>query len=68
MAKLLVYDKDNFHADPDKEYRGSYKKGYIVEVFEDSKPHDRQGHGDPEGARRSATESRANYMPKENVS
>jgi len=39
MAKLLVYDKDNFHADPDKEYRGCYKKGYIVEVFEDSKPH-----------------------------
>jgi len=39
MAKLLVYDKDNTHADPDKEYRGSYKKGYIVEVYEDSKPH-----------------------------
>jgi len=39
MAKLLVYEKDNVHIDADKEYRGCYKKGYIVEVFEDSKPH-----------------------------
>ena len=39
MAKLLVYDKDNFHTDSEKEYRGCYKKGYIVEVHEDTKPH-----------------------------
>jgi len=35
----MIYDKDNLHADPEKEYRGCYKKGYVVEVFEDDKPY-----------------------------
>jgi hypothetical protein len=39
MALLLVYDKDNTHSDPDIEYSGCYKKGYVVEVFEDDKPY-----------------------------
>ena len=39
MAILLVFDHDNTHADPEKEYRGCYKKGYIVQVFEDGTPY-----------------------------
>jgi hypothetical protein len=39
MALLLIYDKDNQHGDPEKEYRGCWKKGYVVEVFEDDKPY-----------------------------
>lgn len=39
MAKLLVFDRDNTHSDPEKEYRGCYKKGYVVETFEDTKPY-----------------------------
>jgi len=39
MAILMIFDKDNIHADPEKEYRGCWKKGYVVEVFEDGKPY-----------------------------
>jgi len=39
MAILLGYDKDNTHPDPEKEYRGCYRKGYVVEVFENDKPY-----------------------------
>jgi len=31
MAILMGYDKDNFHADPEKEYRGCYKKNWSRE-------------------------------------
>ena len=36
MAILMVYDRDNKHEDPDKDQRGCYKRGYIVQVFEDT--------------------------------
>jgi hypothetical protein len=37
MAILMVYDRDNKHVDPEKDARGCYKRGYVVEVFEDDK-------------------------------
>jgi hypothetical protein len=37
VAQLLVMDRDNTHADPKKDRRGCYKRGMVVEVFEDSK-------------------------------
>jgi len=33
----MVYDKDNTHADPEKDASGCYKRGDIVEVLDDSK-------------------------------
>jgi len=39
MAILLVFDHDNIHTDTEKDYRGCYKKGYIVQVFEDGTPY-----------------------------
>jgi len=39
MAILLVFDHDNVHTDIEKDYRGCYKKGYIVQVFEDGTPY-----------------------------
>ena len=39
MAILLVFDHDNVHTDSEKDYRGCYKKGYIVQVFEDGTPY-----------------------------
>ena len=38
MALLLIYAKNNVHADPEKDARGCYKIGDIVEVLDDSKP------------------------------
>ena len=38
MATLLIYARNNVHADPEKDARGCYKLGDIVEVFDDSKP------------------------------
>lgn len=38
MALLLIYDKNNTHPDPIKDQRGSYKRGDIVQIFEDSTP------------------------------
>lgn len=35
MAILLVYDKDNTNPNSAKDQSGCYKKGNIVEVFED---------------------------------
>jgi hypothetical protein len=37
MATLLIYARNNVHADPVKDARGCYKIGDIVEVFDDSK-------------------------------
>lgn len=37
MALFLVYGKNNTHSDPEKDARGSYKLGDIVEVLDDSK-------------------------------
>ena len=37
MALFLVYSKNNVHPDPIKDARGSYKRGDIVEVLDDSK-------------------------------
>ena len=37
MALFLVYDRNNTHSDLEKEVRGSYKMGDIVEVLDDSK-------------------------------
>jgi hypothetical protein len=38
VAILLLYDRNNTHPDPVKDVRGCYKRGDIVEVFEDDKP------------------------------
>jgi len=38
MATLLIYARNNVHIDPEKDARGCYKLGDIVEVFDDSKP------------------------------
>ncbi len=38
MAIFLIYDKNNVHPDPVKDQRGSYKRGHIVQVFEDDTP------------------------------
>lgn len=35
MAQILFRLKDNFHPDPEKDRRGSYKKGYPVSIKED---------------------------------
>lgn len=35
---LMIYDRDNTHIDPVKDQRGCYKKGYVVEVFDETKP------------------------------
>ena len=35
MAELLLHLKDNVHPDPQKDLRGSYKRGFIVRVEED---------------------------------
>jgi hypothetical protein len=37
MALFLVYGKNNTHADPEKQARGCYQIGDIVEVLDDSK-------------------------------
>jgi hypothetical protein len=37
MATLLIYARNNVHADPVKDARGCYKLGDIVEVLDDSK-------------------------------
>ena len=37
MAILMLYDRDNSHDDPNIDYSGAYKKGYVVETFHDSK-------------------------------
>jgi len=36
MALLLIYDRNNTHADPVKELAGCWKRGDIVEVMDDS--------------------------------
>jgi hypothetical protein len=38
MAILLIFDRDNTHPDPEKDVRGCWKRGMVVEVFEDDKP------------------------------
>lgn len=38
MAIFLLMDRDHTHPDPVKDARGSYKKGMIVQVFEDTQP------------------------------
>lgn len=38
MALFLIYDRNNSHPDPDKEARGCYKLGDIVEVLDDAHP------------------------------
>ncbi len=35
MVIALIYDRNNTHPDLLKDMRGSYKRGYIVELFED---------------------------------
>ena len=35
MAILLIKDSDAVHADPVKDLRGCYKRGDVVQVFED---------------------------------
>jgi len=37
MALFLVYGKNNTHSDPEKQARGCYSIGDIVEVLDDSK-------------------------------
>lgn len=37
MALFLIKDRDAVHADPEKDRRGCYKRGDIVEVLDDSK-------------------------------
>ena len=37
MALFLIKDRDAVHADPEKDRRGCYKAGDIVEVLDDSK-------------------------------
>lgn len=37
MALFLLYGKNNTHIDPEKDARGCYKLGDIVEVLDDSK-------------------------------
>jgi hypothetical protein len=37
MAIFLIYDHNNTNPDPVKDQRGCYKRGDIVDVFEDSK-------------------------------
>lgn len=37
MAQLLIMAVSNTHADPAKDLRGCYKRGMVVEVFEDDK-------------------------------
>ena len=37
MALFLIYGKNNTHADPEKDARGCYKIGDIVEILDDSK-------------------------------
>lgn len=36
MAILMVCDRDKTNADPVKDVRGCWKRGYIVQVFEDT--------------------------------
>jgi hypothetical protein len=38
MAILMVMDRDHVHSDPEKDQRGSYKRGMIVQIFEDDTP------------------------------
>lgn len=38
MAIFMIYDRNNTHPDPVKDLRGCYKRGYIVQVFEDDTP------------------------------
>ena len=38
MATLLIYARNNVHADPVKDARGCYKLGDIVQVLDDSHP------------------------------
>ena len=38
MAILLIYDRDNTHKNPEKAARGCYKRGMVVQVFEDGTP------------------------------
>ena len=38
MALLLVYDRDNTHPDKEKDARGCYKRGMVVQCFEDGTP------------------------------
>ena len=38
MAIFLLMDRDHTHPDPVKDARGCYKKGMIVQVFEDTQP------------------------------
>lgn len=37
MALFLIYDRNNTHSDPEKQARGCYQRGDIVEVLDDSK-------------------------------
>ena len=37
MAQLLIMAEDHTHPDPVKDQRGCYKRGMVVEVFEDTK-------------------------------
>lgn len=39
MAIFLIFDRNNVHSDITKDMRGSYKRGYIVQSFEDGTPH-----------------------------
>lgn len=38
MAILLIIDRDNTHPDPVKDARGCWKRGMVVQVFEDGTP------------------------------
>ena len=38
MAILLIIDEDHHHKDPEKDARGCYKRGMVVQVFEDGTP------------------------------
>ncbi len=38
MAILLTIDEDHHHKDPEKDARGCYKRGMVVQVFEDGTP------------------------------
>ena len=38
MAILLIIDEDHHHKDPEKDARGCYKRGMVVQCFEDGTP------------------------------
>ena len=38
MAILLIFDHDKYHPDPEKSQRACFRRGDVVEVFDDDKP------------------------------